>query len=117
MVSTTPLSQIFSLVNDKIRPTVIVGLFFQQVIAMFVLKTSAGYDIFSWIARLAADFLEQAYAGAAFFFSREVVGYHWFFVNVLSSIIFFIAFVQMLYYVSIIFTSGLLQRLTFVPNS
>ena len=37
---------------------------------------------------------------AIFFFDKETIGKHWFFVNVLSSIIFFIAFVQMLYYVS-----------------
>ncbi|KAG9037182.1 hypothetical protein FRB95_006435 [Tulasnella sp. JGI-2019a] len=82
-------------------PTVIVGLMFQQIIALFVLKTKAGFDIFSWIAYLAADFLEQAYAGAAFFFSAEVVSQHWFFVNTLSCIIFFVAFVQMMYYLGV----------------
>ncbi|KAH7108114.1 Na+ dependent nucleoside transporter C-terminus-domain-containing protein [Auriculariales sp. MPI-PUGE-AT-0066] len=78
--------------------TVIVGLFFQQAIALFVLKSSAGFDIFSWIAHLAADFLEQAHPAAQFFFDADTINKHWFFVNVLSSIIFFIAFVQMLYY-------------------
>lgn len=72
---------------------------FQQIIAIFVLKTSAGFDMFSWVAYLAADFLEQAYAGSAFFFSQDVVNMHWFFVNTLGAIIFFVAFVQMMYYV------------------
>ena len=63
------------------RPTVIVGLFFQQVIAMFVLKTGAGFAIFKWIATLASDFLAQAKAGATFFFNAEVVSEGWFFVN------------------------------------
>lgn len=82
-----------------IRPTVIVGLFIQQVIALFVLKTRAGYSIFNWIATAASDLLNCALAGAEFFFDKETINKHWFFVNVLSSIIFFIALVQMLYYV------------------
>ncbi|KAG8966292.1 hypothetical protein FRC03_012194 [Tulasnella sp. 419] len=82
-------------------PTILVGLFFQQVIAIFVLKSEAGFDIFSWIATLAADFLRCSEAGVAFFFSKEVVGYHWFFANTLGAIIFFIAFIQMMYYLGV----------------
>lgn len=82
-------------------PTVIVGLFLQQAIALFVLKTGAGYSIFRWIATLAADFLEQANAGSGFFFDPEVTAKHWFFVNTLGSIIFFVAFVQMTYYLGV----------------
>jgi nucleoside permease NupC len=62
---------------------VIVGLFLQQIIALFVLKTKAGFDIFSWIAWLAADFLGQSHAGAVFFFEESVT--HWFFIGVVSS--------------------------------
>jgi len=84
------------------RPTVIVGLFLQQVIALFVLKTGAGFDIFHWVANLAADFLAQAKPAAAFFFDNETVYQKfWFFVNTLSAIIFFIAFVQALYYLGV----------------
>ncbi|KAH6914173.1 H+/nucleoside cotransporter [Coprinopsis sp. MPI-PUGE-AT-0042] len=80
-------------------PTVIVGLFVQQAIALFVLKSGAGFSIFFWVARLAEDFLSQALVGAAFFFDAETIAdKHWFFVNVLSTIIFFVAFVQMMYY-------------------
>jgi len=83
-------------------PTVIVGLFLQQAIAMFVLKSDAGFKIFSWIAILASDFLSQGLQGAIFFFDANVVANnHWFFVNTLSSIIFFIAFVQMMYYLGV----------------
>ena len=67
-----------------IRPTVIVGLFLQQAIALFVLKSGAGFSIFKWIATLAADFLECAYAGAGFFFDQETIEKHWFFVNTVS---------------------------------
>ncbi|KAF8629114.1 hypothetical protein AX17_005700 [Amanita inopinata Kibby_2008] len=82
-------------------PTVIVGLFLQQVIALFVLKTGAGFSIFKWIATLAADFLGQANAGSGFFFDADTLKKHWFFVNTLGSIIFFIAFVQMMFYLGV----------------
>ncbi|CAE6502027.1 unnamed protein product [Rhizoctonia solani] len=82
-------------------PTVIVGLFMQQAIALFVLKTDAGFKIFLWVARLAADFLDQATPAAGFFFDTETTAKHWFFVNTLGAIIFFIAFVQMLYYLGV----------------
>ncbi|KDN38550.1 hypothetical protein RSAG8_09439, partial [Rhizoctonia solani AG-8 WAC10335] len=82
-------------------PTVVVGLFMQQAIALFVLKTDAGFKIFLWIARLAADFLSQAGPAAGFFFDPETTAKHWFFINVLGAIIFFIAFIQMLYYLGV----------------
>ncbi|KAG6886264.1 hypothetical protein C0993_006674 [Termitomyces sp. T159_Od127] len=67
-------------------PTVIVGLFLQQAIALFVLKSRAGFDIFNWIATLAADFLSQGSVGAGFFFDAEVIAKHWFFVNTVSHV-------------------------------
>jgi CNT family concentrative nucleoside transporter len=76
-------------------PTIIVGLFMQQAIALFVLKSDAGFKIFTWVATLASDFLSQAYKGAVFFFDQETIDKHWFFINVLAAIIFFVAFVQM----------------------
>ncbi|PFH52021.1 hypothetical protein AMATHDRAFT_74522 [Amanita thiersii Skay4041] len=82
-------------------PTVIVGLFLQQAIALFVLKTDAGFSIFKWIATLAGDFLSQADAGSGFFFDVDTLKKHWFFVNTLGSIIFFIAFVQMMFYLGV----------------
>jgi CNT family concentrative nucleoside transporter len=66
------------------RPTVIVGLFLQQVVALFVLKSGAGFSIFNWIATLASDFLNQSQDGAAFFFDAATVAKHWFFVNTVS---------------------------------
>ncbi|KAL0581830.1 hypothetical protein V5O48_000198 [Marasmius crinis-equi] len=91
----------FSLCVKK-RPTIIVGLVLQQAVALFVLKTSAGFDLFSWIANLSADFLAQSKPAAAFFFDDDVVyNKFWFFTNTLSAIIFFIAFVQALYYLGV----------------
>ncbi|KJA27731.1 hypothetical protein HYPSUDRAFT_1095193 [Hypholoma sublateritium FD-334 SS-4] len=82
-------------------PTVIVGLFLQQVIALFVLKSGAGFSVFKWIATLASDFLGQSQAGAVFFFDQDTYDKHWFFVGTLASIIFFIAFVEMMYYLGV----------------
>lgn len=53
---------------------------------MFVLKSGAGFSIFKWIAFLAADFLEQALAGAEFFFDADTIAKHWFFVNTVRSL-------------------------------
>jgi CNT family concentrative nucleoside transporter len=92
--------------NALVRPTVIVGLFIQQVIALFVLKTGAGYSIFNWIATAASDLLNCGHTGAKFFFDEETINKGWFFVNVLASIIFFIALVQMFYYVRTSFDPG-----------
>ena len=66
------------MLRGVLRPTVIIGLFFQQVIALFVLKTSAGYSLFHWIATLASDFLTQAYPAAQFFFDAETIAKHWY---------------------------------------
>jgi len=89
--------------RDRIPwPTVIVGLFLQQAIALFVLKSGAGFSIFKWIATLASDFLNQGLVGAAFFFDDNTAyTLHWFFVSTLGSIIFFIAFVQMMYHLGV----------------
>lgn len=70
-----------------VRPTVIVGLFLQQVIALFVLKTGAGFSLFHWIATLAGDFLNQALPAAAFFFDADTIGKHWFFVNTVRGLL------------------------------
>jgi len=79
-----------------------VGLFLQQAIALFVLKSGAGFHMFKWLSALASDFLAQGLVGAAFFFDQDTVNTkHWIFVNTLATIIFFIAVVQMLYYVGV----------------
>ncbi|KAF8269248.1 Na+ dependent nucleoside transporter C-terminus-domain-containing protein [Lactarius quietus] len=82
--------------------TVIVGLLIQQAIALFVLKSGAGFHAFKWLATLASDFLSEGLVGSTFFFDADTVNTkHWFFVNVFATIIFFNAFVQMLYYLGI----------------
>lgn len=83
-----PSPRICVYANVRWRATVIVGLVLQQAIAMFVLKSGAGFKIFKWIAFLASDFLAQGLAGATFFFDADIVATkHWFFVNTVIIII------------------------------
>ena len=59
-----------------------VGLFLQQAIALFVLKSGAGFHMFKWLSALASDFLAEGLVGAAFFFDQDTVNTkHWIFVN------------------------------------
>jgi hypothetical protein len=75
--------------------TVIVGLIFQQSIALFVLKSGAGFSLFKWIANAAADFLHQGGLAATFFSGNDPTYTAWFLFGTLGAVIFFIAFVQM----------------------
>lgn len=78
--------------------TVLVGLFLQFVVALFVLRTGVGQDIFRWLANEASIFLSFSEAGYSFLFSasNETLGY--FIIAVIPAVIFFVAFVQLLYY-------------------
>lgn len=85
----------------KIIPwhTVIGGMLSQFIIALFVLRTEAGYDIFRFISDMARALLGFAADGLIFLTSKEFAASPWFFTSVIPAIIFFIALVQMLYYV------------------
>lgn len=78
--------------------TVIVGFLMQFIIALFVLRTSVGYDIFSFISGLARSLLGFAKDGVAFLTTDDIAANTFFFFSVLPAIIFFVAIVQMLYH-------------------
>ena len=78
--------------------TVIVGFLMQFIIALFVLRTSVGYDIFSFISSLARSLLGFAKDGVAFLTTPDIAANTFFFFSVLPAIIFFVAIVQMLYH-------------------
>lgn len=84
--------------------TVIVGMLSQFIIALFVLRTGVGYDIFSFIGELAGDLLGFAGQGVAFLTSEAVANNHMFIVGVVPAVIFFVAITQVLYYCSYPFT-------------
>ncbi|KAH8723196.1 Na+ dependent nucleoside transporter C-terminus-domain-containing protein [Phaeosphaeriaceae sp. PMI808] len=78
--------------------TVIVGMLLQFIVALFVLRTQVGYDIFNFISKLARLLLGFANNGVIFLTSKDVPKLNWFFTGVIPAIIFFVSFVQLLYY-------------------
>jgi len=78
--------------------TVIVGMLMQFIVALFVLRTKVGYDIFNFISELARLLLGFANNGVIFLTSEDVPKLNWFFTGVIPAIIFFVSFVQLLYH-------------------
>ena len=78
--------------------TVIMGMLLQFIIALFVLRTGAGYDIFTFVSTLCTDLLGFANKGVIFLTDDTVPALPWFFTGVVPPIIFFVSFVQLLYY-------------------
>lgn len=76
--------------------TVLVGLYLQFLIALFVLRTSVGYNIFDFLSNRASDLLGYAGDGLAFLTDDEVPTLSWFVISVVPPIIFFAGFAQML---------------------
>jgi CNT family concentrative nucleoside transporter len=87
--------------NWRIIPwhTVIGGMLSQYVVAVFVLRTKAGYDIFKFISDMAGALLGFAKDGLIFLTDKELAGSLWFLTSVIPAIIFFVAIVQVLYYI------------------
>lgn len=82
--------------------TVIGGMLMQFIIALFVLRTKAGYDIFNFISTLARELLSFAKDGVAFLTSTDVSQLGMFFFSVLPAVAFFIAFVHIWFYFGVI---------------
>ncbi|KAK3903796.1 Sodium/nucleoside cotransporter 2 [Staphylotrichum tortipilum] len=78
--------------------TVIGGMLTQFIIGVFVLRTKAGFDIFKFISDMARQLLGFANQGLAFLTDEAMTKKPWFFTSVIPAIIFFIALVQMLFY-------------------
>lgn len=83
--------------------TVIGGMLAQFIIAIFVLRTQVGYDIFAFISFLARTLLGFANQGVTFLFDDTIPTMPWFFTSVIPPIIFFVSLVSLLYH------SGVLQ--------
>ncbi|KAL8832778.1 MAG: hypothetical protein Q9191_000050 [Dirinaria sp. TL-2023a] len=82
--------------------TVIVGMLVQFIVALFVLRSEAGYDIFAFVSELARDVLGFADLGTSFLTADSVPKLGWFLVTVLPAIIFFVALVQLFYYLGVV---------------
>ncbi|KAL4875031.1 Na+ dependent nucleoside transporter C-terminus-domain-containing protein [Aspergillus karnatakaensis] len=83
--------------------TVIVGMLVQFIVALFVLRTTAGYDIFDFISYLARQLLGFAQEGVDFLTAPNFIATHgYFLVSVIPAIIFFVSLVQLLYYIGVL---------------
>ncbi|KAL2869840.1 NupC/NupG family nucleoside CNT transporter [Aspergillus lucknowensis] len=83
--------------------TVIVGMLVQFIVALFVLRTTAGYDIFDFISFLARELLGFAQEGVDFLTAPNfIVDHPYFLITVIPAIIFFVSLVQLLYYVGVL---------------
>ncbi|KAI1504480.1 H+/nucleoside cotransporter-like protein [Biscogniauxia marginata] len=82
--------------------TVIGGMLSQFVVAVFVLRTQAGYDIFNFISTLARLLLGFANQGVIFLTDEDVPNVGWFLVGVVPPIIFFVSLVSLLYHVGLV---------------
>jgi len=82
--------------------TVVGGMLAQIVIAVFVLRTRLGYDIFSFISTLARSLLGFAGQGTTFLTAPSVARLNWFLTGVMPPVIFFVALVQTLYHLGVL---------------
>ncbi|KAN0064492.1 hypothetical protein ACQY0O_002120 [Thecaphora frezii] len=96
---------VFYLISTKKRAInlqpVLTGIGLQMIIGLLVFKTGAFYSVAQWLGFAAADLLQQGISGGAAFFWSDLAGKHYFFIDTLSSIIFFVALVVLLSYLGI----------------
>ncbi|WPK25721.1 hypothetical protein PUMCH_003048 [Australozyma saopauloensis] len=77
---------------------VIGGVLMQFIVAIFVLRTKAGFDFFNFISVLARELLGFAKSGVAFLTNQKVSEIPMFFFIVLPAVAFFVAFIHIFYY-------------------
>lgn len=82
--------------------TVIGGILMQYIVALFVLRTKCGYDVFNFISFLARKLLGFSKDGVAFLTNAEVSQLGMFFFSVLPAVAFFVAFIHIWYYYGVI---------------
>lgn len=74
-------------------------MLFQYIIVIFVFCIKVGYDIFKFILDMVCVLFGFVKDGLIFLMDEDLVNSNWFLIGVIFVIIFFIVFVQMLYYV------------------
>lgn len=78
--------------------SVLVGLYLQFLVGLFVLRTQVGYNIFDFVSDRATDLLGFSDDGLAFLTDDAVPGLSWFVISVVPPIIFFAGIAQILSY-------------------
>ncbi|KAI9316290.1 Na+ dependent nucleoside transporter C-terminus-domain-containing protein [Dichotomocladium elegans] len=79
--------------------TVWSSILLQFLLALFVFRSSAGHDIFQWLATFAQGYLSKSWHGTQFLTSDAVANMGMFAISVFPAIIFFASTVQILYYI------------------
>ncbi|MGB3670571.1 MAG: NupC/NupG family nucleoside CNT transporter [Phormidesmis sp.] len=79
------------------------GFALQIIFALLILRTAVGFRVFEWLGARVSNFLDFSDAGASFVFGENFQDFFFAF-KVLPTIIFFSAFISLLYHY------GLLQR-------
>ncbi len=77
------------------------GLALQIIFALFILRTAVGLAIFQWLGGVVSAFLDFSDAGASFVFGENFQDFFFAF-KVLPTIIFFSAFISLLYHYGIL---------------
>ena len=77
------------------------GLALQLIFALFILRTAVGLAIFQWLGNVVSAFLDFSDAGASFVFGENFQDFFFAF-KVLPTIIFFSAFISLLYHYGIL---------------
>ena len=77
------------------------GLALQLIFALFILRTAIGFTIFQWLGNTVSGFLNYSDAGASFVFGENFQDFFFAF-KVLPTVIFFSAFISLLYHYGIL---------------
>ncbi|MEO1621427.1 MAG: Na+ dependent nucleoside transporter N-terminal domain-containing protein, partial [Cyanobacteria bacterium J06632_3] len=77
------------------------GFALQIIFALFILRTPVGFVIFKWLGDTVSGFLNYSDAGASFVFGENFQDFFFAF-KVLPTIIFFSAFISLLYHYGIL---------------
>ena len=81
--------------------SVLWGIALQLILAIFILRTPVGLNLFRWLGDVVTQFLNYADAGASFVFGENFEDFFFAF-KVLPTVIFFSAFVSLLYHYNIL---------------
>ncbi len=77
------------------------GLALQIIFALFILRTAIGFTIFQWLGNAVGGFLNYSDASASFVFGDNFQDFFFAF-KVLPTVIFFSAFIRLLYHYGIL---------------
>ncbi|KAL3832121.1 hypothetical protein ACJMK2_024009 [Sinanodonta woodiana] len=80
--------------------TIFWGFAIQYIFALVILRTKWGYDIFNWLGDRVTELLEYTMAGVTFVFG-DLWFQHFFAFKVLSIVVFFATFINILYFLGV----------------